>query len=123
MESNKHERAAEYEALAPICSALRLVEESLNKGERVTVADMAEACFLSESHFRRVFGARMGESPKGYLTRKRLEKAAILLRNGALSVSQISWSCGFRNHSTFYRDFVKHYGCNPSEYREKNLEK
>lgn len=105
-----------------IDAALTLVEESLRTQTNIGVPEMAEACFLSESHFRRQFTAIMGESPKSYLMRKRMELAEELLRVSEQTVTEISFCCGFHNHSTFYREFVKHYGCNPTEYRERNGE-
>ena len=103
-----------------IDAAIRLVDEALREQREIGVPDMAEACFLSESHFRRQFTAIMGESPKSYLMRRRMELAEELLRDGEQTVTEISFRCGFHNHSTFYREFVKHYGCNPTEYRERN---
>ncbi|MBQ9783201.1 MAG: helix-turn-helix transcriptional regulator [Clostridia bacterium] len=121
MEQSKRETTREKGRRA-IDASLTLAEESLRAQRSIGVSEMAEACFLSESHFRRLFASVMGESPKAYLMRKRMELAAELLRDGEQTVTEISFRCGFHNHSTFYREFVKHYGCNPTEYRERNGE-
>lgn len=110
-------RRTKEDAIKP---ALMLVEKSLEVGGKpVRVTDMAEACFVSVSHFRRMFTARMKESPVEYLLRRKMEKAAELLVESDMPISEISWFCGCRNHSTFFREFVGFYGCNPTEYREK----
>ena len=101
--------------------AITFMENALREQRAIDVPDMAEACFLSESHFRRLFTSVTGESPKAYWRRRRLETAAKLLCESEQTVTEISFLCCFTNHSTFYREFLKHYGCNPTKYRETHM--
>ena len=99
--------------------ALYNVSDSLKAGISLTPKQMADSCFMSESHFRRLFTSTMGESPKSYISRMRSRQAASLLLYTDLSVAEISTACGFENTSTFYRCFLHAYGISPREYRKK----
>jgi len=48
----------------------------------------------------------------------RLNKAARLLIENELSVSDICYDCGFNNISNFNRIFKKKKTCTPKEFRE-----
>ena len=53
---------------------------------------------------------------------KRLTKAALLLKNTALSVGDIIVMVGYENTSYFYRIFTEKYGMSPKSYRKKEKE-
>lgn len=103
-----------------ILPAIRLVAHAVQRGKGITTGEMAQACLLSESYFRKLFLETMGESPKSYLDRLRLQKAAALLVTTKLSVSEIAIRCCFEDPSTFYRRFVGTYGCSPLAYRQRS---
>ncbi len=103
------------EAILP---AIRAASEAVERGDHITPPDMASACYMSESHFRRLFTSVMGESPKTYLLRLQTRQASVLLVTTELSVSEIARRCGFEDNSTLYRRFTKAFGCSPSEYRQ-----
>lgn len=107
-------RATKTEVILP---AVHLVSDAIESHRRLSVAEMADACFLSESHFRKVFTAVIGESPKNYLIRSQTRKAAHLLISTETPISEISCLCGFDDTSTFYRRFLRIYGVSPSDYR------
>lgn len=100
-----------------IAPALHLVSSAISHHHTVTVTDMAESCFMSESYFRKIFSSVMGESPKSYVVRQQIQKAAGLLVTTKDPISNIAARCGFEDVSTFYRRFVKIYGVSPTEYR------
>ncbi len=81
---------------------------------------LAEIGCFSPFHFHRVFKAITNETINEYVTRKRLEKAALDLIHQRLSVSEISLKYGFNNHSTFTRAFKKFYATSPTEFRKEN---
>lgn len=107
-------RATKTEVILP---AIHLVSDAIESHRRLTVAEMADACFLSESHFRKVFTAVIGESPKNYLIRSQTRKAAHLLISSDIPIAEVSSLCGFDDASTFYRRFLRVYGVSPSDYR------
>ena len=97
--------------------ALHLVSSYIKEGRRPSIKDMADVCFMSESYFRKLFTAHMGESPKNYITRMQLQKATRLLINDNIAVADVALLCGFDDFSTFFRSFKKFYGTSPSAYR------
>jgi len=57
-----------------------------------------------------------------YVTNLRLNKAARLLTEKELSVSDVCYDCGFNNISNFNRQFLKQYKVNPLKYRKAFLD-
>lgn len=51
-----------------------------------------------------------------FITKKRLEKAKEMLRNGNHTVSEVSDLCGFSDYNYFIRTFKKHIGKTPSKF-------
>ncbi|MBX9600388.1 MAG: helix-turn-helix domain-containing protein [Bryobacteraceae bacterium] len=72
---------------------------------------------LSPAHFQRTFRALVGESPKAYVARLRLERAAFRLLIHDATLLDIALDCGFRNPETFTRAFRRRFGIAPSGYR------
>ena len=50
------------------------------------------------------------------LLEKRMERAALLLRNTTLSIEEISSLLGYSNHSNFFKAFKEYYKKTPREY-------
>ncbi len=101
-----------------ILPAIHLASQAIERGEHLTPADLAAACFMSESYFRKLFSSVMGEPPKSYLVRLQIQRAAALLVTTSLSISEIAARAGFEDESTLYRRFVRAYGQAPSVYRQ-----
>lgn len=74
---------------------------------------------LSSFHLQRLFKAAIGETPKAYVSRLRLERAAFRLLLHDSNVLDIALECGFQSHETFLRAFRRRFGRVPSEYRER----
>ena len=108
-----------YKKNASILPSMNYVSLSIDRGEKPKVPEMAAACFMSESYFRKVFLSVMGESPKSYIMRMQIQKAADLLAITDFPLTEISLQCGFEDNSTFYRCFMRIYGISPGEYRKK----
>jgi len=88
-----------------------------NYGEKLSVNKMAGIANMSESNFTRIFKKETGIAPMEYLIRLRLDKAKMLLRAGAINITEISLQCGFNSLSHFSSCFTKHVGLSPSEYQ------
>ncbi len=84
--------------------------------EPIQLKDMASAAFLSPFHFHRTFKRVFGETPHRYLTRNRLQRAARLLRQTDLSVTEICLSTGFESLASFSNLFRSYYGVAPSKF-------
>lgn len=68
----------------------------------------------------RIFAAHVGETLGSYLTRRRVEQAASRLASQPrLSVLNVALSVGFGSPEAFARAFKKHFGCSPSQWKER----
>jgi signal transduction histidine kinase/DNA-binding response OmpR family regulator/ligand-binding sensor domain-containing protein len=56
-------------------------------------------------------------TPSELIRQVRLKKAALLLSNSDLTVSEIFYQTGFNNKTYFFREFRKIYKASPNEYR------
>jgi AraC-like DNA-binding protein len=83
----------------------------------LTLDELARLCHLSTSSFKRKFSEIFKASPKKYISEKKIEKAAALLRSNSSRISNIAYDVGFDSLATFNRNFTAAYGKSPSEYR------
>ncbi len=90
---------------------------SNNLYANLTVEELAQLCGMSTSSFKRRFTETYRESPQKYISKKKVEKAAEMLRNGTNRISEIAYDVGFETVSTFNRLFKAQYGQSPSAYR------
>jgi AraC family transcriptional regulator len=90
-----------------------------NYGESLPLETLAKHAFMSPFHFQRNFKNAVGESPKKYLLRIRLEAAAhqILLRPEQNLLS-LALDCGFNSLENFSRAFKKYYTVSPDQFRK-----
>lgn len=96
--------------------ALRFIGENLERP--ITVAEVAQAAHLSEFHLHRVFHAAIGESVGRFVTRRRLELAALALAyQPDRSITEIGLSSGYSSSSNFGKAFAAYFGCSPSQVR------
>ncbi len=86
-----------------------------------TVASLAEEVGLSRSVFAARFTQLVGEPPLGYLTRLRMQKAAILLRDGA-TLAKASHLTGYASEASFSHAFRQWAGVAPGAYRKQRRE-
>jgi len=84
----------------------------------LTVALLAEHAGMSDKHFQRCFLAVLGESPKSYVRRLRLQIAAYLLKWSDASISDLAFGAGFETHAGFTKAFSKLYGMSPLPFRK-----
>ena len=85
-----------------------------------SLPQLARLCSTSESNFRKLFHAGVGCSPKAYLQTMRMKFAAVKLAHTATPIIEIAAKCGFGSFSNFNRQFLRHHGVSPSQYRRKN---
>lgn len=86
--------------------------------EDFSVDEIAKQLGLSRSRLFASFKSETGMTPKHYLQRLRVEKAAKLLKQRELSVTEIALRCGFSSSQYFNAVFRKYYRCTPTTYRE-----
>ncbi|HEX7390274.1 MAG TPA: AraC family transcriptional regulator [Acidiphilium sp.] len=82
----------------------------------LTIADLASCAGLSPYHFAHAFKRSTGESPHGFVLRRRIERAKAGLRTG-LPLAEISAACGFSSQSHFTARFRAATGVTPAKFR------
>lgn len=85
--------------------------------EAVSVSKAARMAGLGQSQFHALFREMVGQSPKQYQLRRLFDRAVDLLVNTALPVSEIAYELGYRNASSFNRQFKQRFGVTPSAFR------
>jgi AraC-like DNA-binding protein len=98
-----------------IGKALSLIHE--RPTEPWTVESLATAIALSRSGFAARFSALVGEPPLEYLARWRMTKAAQLLRESELPLSEVATATGYQSEASFNRAFKRWGGSAPGTYR------
>jgi len=87
----------------------------------IPLAEIAEACGLSVSHFSRAFRKSTGLAPHAWLLQARVEHAMTLLRQRRQSLSEIALACGFVDQSHFTRVFVQRVGLTPGSWQRVTM--
>jgi AraC-like DNA-binding protein len=100
--------------------ALRRARDLIDRdyAEALDLDAMAGEAGYSRFHFARAFTAAYGETPRAYLTRRRIERAKTLLRTANLSVTEICLLVGFASLGSFSARFRALVGRSPSAYRD-----
>ncbi|MGY0041069.1 helix-turn-helix domain-containing protein [Pedobacter sp. NJ-S-72] len=81
-----------------------------------TPPKLPELSGMSESKLKRLFKQVFGNSIYNYYQSFRMKKAAYLIREENLSVSEAGYRLGFSNLSHFSRLFEAHIGIKPKKY-------
>lgn len=87
--------------------------------QNVTLSDIADQVGLSPFYLERLFKQETSETPRTYLEKIRIDKAAHLLNYTTLTNLEICYEAGFQSPSNFYKVFRSLKNCSPSEYRKE----
>ena len=93
------------------------IRASIN--EQWPIERMASAAATSGRTLARRFHEETGTTPSNWLKVERVSRAAELLENSAIPLSDIWETCGFGSAETFRREFRKTMGVPPARYRER----
>lgn len=99
----------------PLLHVLREVRQRLVQD--LSLQRLSRRAGWSPFHFHRIFCDLVGETPKQYTLRLRLDRAASRLLTTDAPVLQIALDSGFRSPEVFTRAFVRHFKRTPSQYR------
>jgi AraC-like DNA-binding protein len=88
-----------------------------HSSEELSLWKVAKAANTSANYFSEKFKEATGMNFVRYVARARFEKAAALLREADLRVSEIAFATGFQSLSQFNRVFKKFSGKSPTEFR------
>lgn len=84
--------------------------------EQFGVEEFGEQLGLSRMQVYRKLKSIRGSSANDFIREYRLKKAANLLKNSNLNVTEISFEIGFTNRSYFTKCFKDHFGVSPREF-------
>jgi TolB-like protein/AraC-like DNA-binding protein len=104
-----------------IDKAETLIVENLSN-EKFGVSELAGAMSMSRSSLLRKIQKHTNLSASQFIRQVRLRKAMTLLKQTALSVSEISYQVGFGSTSYFIKCFREHFGYPPGEAVKKESE-
>ncbi|HLR38719.1 MAG TPA: AraC family transcriptional regulator [Chitinophagaceae bacterium] len=96
---------------------LNWINENYTKQE-LSIADIAENVFLSESRLAHLFKEQMGISIQQYILWKRIEMAILRYKKG-YSLTDCAHHSGFADSSHFNKTFKKMFGIYPSFANQK----
>ena len=116
--------------LSAICLAFEQKEQNAEKKQRdlsaeiihyinenlfsdLSLTGISETLHISPSQINRIFRRLTGTSVYHYILSKRLTVAQERITKGE-SATATSQSCGFRDYSSFYRLYKKHFGTAPT---------
>jgi AraC-like DNA-binding protein len=104
----------DYSNLAP---AIDFISEHFR--DKISVEQLAACSKLSVRQFQRRFKRVFHTTPKEYIIKYRLLRAAEQLVNSSGSITDIALNNGFYDHSAFVKHFKKTMSLTPLKYRSK----
>jgi len=81
------------------------------------MATAARLCDLSPFQFSRSFKKENGFTFRDFVVRVRIQRAAELIKQSKVSVTEAAFGVGFNDLSYFARMFRRQVGLSPSHYR------
>ncbi|MGI9263597.1 MAG: AraC family transcriptional regulator [Gammaproteobacteria bacterium] len=82
-----------------------------------SVEALASIAAMSRAAFSSRFKELLGETPMGYVTRCRMQGAHRLLRDGGVTIANISERCGYASEAAFAKAFKREMGASPGSVR------
>lgn len=89
-----------------------------NHKRKLTLDEVAAHVGLSPSYLDRIFKEETSETPRVFLEKIRVDKAAHLLEHTDYTNLEICFEAGFLSTSHFYKAFRRLKNLSPSEYRK-----
>ena len=86
-----------------------------------TLKELSERFGLNPSYSSQLFKQYYSISYSRFITKLRMEKAQLLLRNEALTVLEVAELTGYSDYYYFNKLFKKHFGITPTRYRKESL--
>jgi len=104
-------------ALIRMGEAISFIENHYD--EPVSLGELAKIAHMSKRNFMRTFRKALGQPPIQYLIALRVARAAELLRDDSISITEAAFDAGFDDSNYFSRKFRQVMGETPRDYRRK----
>ncbi len=96
--------------------AVQYVEDNIGRSD-LSVEELSRELGMSRVHLYKKLMAITGKSPIEFIRVIRLKRAAQLLRESQLNVSEIAYEVGFNSPKYFSKYFKEEFGVLPSDYK------
>jgi AraC-like DNA-binding protein len=102
----------------------KYIEENMSNPE-LTVDDVITHANMgmSKINFYKRLRRATDKTPMEFMRSMRMKRAAQLLRESELNVSEVAYEVGYNNPRYFSIQFKEEYGISPSNYQEKERQK
>lgn len=90
-----------------------------NLSADLSVNNLCKTFNVSKNILYKKFDTFYGCTVNEYITKRRLQKATMLLSNTDINIASISEAVGFYNYTYFSKLFKAHMNLSPSEYRKQ----
>ena len=94
------------------------MEDNISRSD-LSVEELSHELGMSRVHLYKKLLQITGKTPIEFIRVIRLKRAALLLRESQLHVSEVAYEVGFNNPRYFSRYFKDEFGVLPSVYQEK----
>lgn len=108
----------EISAKSPLAEKIKAYIDNMTSFD-TSLDEIAKSVYCSKCHVIREFRSEYGITPYEYILKKRFAAAEAMLKNTAMSVSDIAEKTGFCDAHYFSGYFKKRIGVSPSVYRKK----
>lgn len=99
-----------------LCQVIDYMNAHLERD--ISLPELAEVAFMSQSHFTRLFKQSMGVTPYQYLLNQRIERVKQLLKQKKIAIADVALQCGFANQTHLTKRFRQIIGITPKAYRD-----
>lgn len=87
----------------------------------IKISDVAKYLSIDRTYLYKLFMLYKNISPQQYLITYRLRVAQKLLKESDLRITEIAYSCGFRDAPSFNKHFKKYFNITPLQYRSSTV--
>jgi two-component system response regulator YesN len=98
---------------------LALIDTSY--AERITLNTLSTALNRQSAYLGYLFRKEVGMTVRQWVTRVRLQRAAVLIRDG-VKIEAVALTVGYRSKKNFYRQFKRQFATTPSQYGRTTAE-
>lgn len=101
-----------------IATAVKYVEDNISRTD-LSVEELSQALSMSRVHLYKKLMQITGKAPIEFIRIIRVKRAAQLLKDSQLNVSEVAYQVGFNSPKLFSKYFKDEFGMQPSAYQEK----
>lgn len=111
------EKAMQLSSSHRLAFIIDYIRKNLDKS--LTIRELSDKMYMSESNFHRVFKNELNISPIEFINNERIKLATSLLQDPRKKIKEIYLECGFNSLSYFTRLFKKKKQCSPRKFRSR----